>query len=255
MRGMIGKWNDMWNSSPSPKYGPHVLGPHVGLGEQHLAREVRVEACAQLLQDRVGLGQVLAGRALALDQIGHRVDPEPVDADVEPELHHLPDLFAHGRIVVVQVRLVAEEPVPVVGLRDRIPGPVRQLGVDEDDANAAVAVVGVAPDVPVAARIVRRAARLDEPGVLIRRVIQDELDDDAQSARVRLVQERLEILERAVARDGCSCSRRCHTHRRGTATDTWAGSRGSRRRATARWSSFEVSPTEIADAVAVAVGE
>ena len=21
MRGMIGKWNDMWNSSPSPKYG------------------------------------------------------------------------------------------------------------------------------------------------------------------------------------------------------------------------------------------
>ena len=177
-----------------------VLGPHVGLGQQHLAREVRVQPRAQLLEHGVGLGQVLAGRALALDEIGHGVDAEPVDAEIEPELHDLPDLLADGRVVVVQVRLVAEEPVPVVGLGDRVPGPVRELGVDEDDADAAVAIVGVAPHVPVAAGIVRRAARLDEPGVLIGGVIQDELDDDAQPARVRLLQERLEVLQRAVAR-------------------------------------------------------
>ena len=47
---------------------------------------------------------------------------------------------------------MAEEPVPVVGLGHRIPGPVRELGVDEDDADAAIAIVGVAPDVPVRAR-------------------------------------------------------------------------------------------------------
>ena len=92
---------------------------------------------------------------------------------------------------------MAEEPVPVVGLRDRIPRPVRQLGIDEDDADAAIAIVGVAPHVPVAARIVRGAARFLEPGVLIRRVVQDQLDDDAQPAGVRLVEE--------VARNPAAC--------------------------------------------------
>ncbi len=148
----------------------------------------------------VRLRQVLARCALALDQVGHRVHAKAVDAEIQPKLHDRPDRFANCRIVVVQVRLVAEEPVPVVGLRDRVPGPVRELGVEKDEANAAIAIVGLAPHVPVPTRIVRRAARFDEPRVLIRRVIQDELDDHAQPARVRLLQECLELLERAIAR-------------------------------------------------------
>ena len=139
---------------------PYVLGPPVGLGQQHLAAELGVEPLAQVLEHVVRLRQVLARGALALDQVRHRVDAEAVHAEIEPELHHPPDLFANGRIVVVQVRLVAEEAVPVVLLRHRVPRPVRQLRVAEDDADAAVAIVGVAPDVPVAARIVARAARL-----------------------------------------------------------------------------------------------
>ena len=139
-----------------------VLRPHVGFGQQHLAGEVRVEPGAQLLQHGVRLGQVLARRALALDEVGDRVHAKPVDAEIEPELHHLPDLFANRRVVVVEVGLMAEEPVPVVRLRDRIPGPVRQLGVDEDDADAAIAIVGVAPHVPVATRVVGASCALPE---------------------------------------------------------------------------------------------
>ncbi len=177
----------------------HVFGPHVGFGEQHLPGEVRVEPGAQLLEDGVRFGQVLARGALALDEIGHGVDAKAVDAEIEPELHHLPDLFAHGGVVVVEIRLMAEEPVPVVGLRHRIPRPVRELGVDEDDADAAVAIVGVAPHVPVAARIVGGAARLLKPRVLIRRVIEDQLDDHAQPEGVRVLEELGEVLQRAVA--------------------------------------------------------
>ena len=43
MRGISGKWNAMWHSSPSPKYGAHVGRPLVRLGQQHAVRVLRVE--------------------------------------------------------------------------------------------------------------------------------------------------------------------------------------------------------------------
>ena len=130
--------------------GSHLLRPHVRLGEQHPPGELRVDSAPQLPHHLVRLGQVLAGRALALDEVGHGVHPEAVHPELEPEPHHLPDLLAHRRVVVVEVGLVREEAVPVVGLRDRIPRPVRHLGVAEDDPDAAIALVAVAPDVVVA---------------------------------------------------------------------------------------------------------
>ena len=111
----------------------HVGRPLVGLGQEHLVAVVRVELAADLLDDRVALGEVLAVRPLALDQVGDRVEPHPVDPHVEPEPHHLEDGAEHPRVVVVQVGLVVEEPVPVIRLRHRVPGPVRGLGVGEDD--------------------------------------------------------------------------------------------------------------------------
>ena len=96
---------------------------------------------------------------------------------------------------------MVEEAVPVVGLRGVVPRPVRRLRVGEDDADALVLLLRVAPDVEVAlGRSGRRAPRRLEPGMLIRRVVDDELGDDADAALVRLVDEALEVLDRAVAR-------------------------------------------------------
>ncbi len=145
------------------------------------------------------LGQVLVARAFAFDEIGNRVESQPVDALVQPEVHDALDEPHHVRVVEVQVGLVAEEPVPVELLRDRVLRPVRRLGVREDDARAGVLRRIVRPHVIVALLVAdRRLARGLEPRVLIRRVIDDELGDDAQSASMRLVDERLEILARAV---------------------------------------------------------
>ena len=98
------------------------------------------------------LRQVLAVGPLALDQVGHGVAPEAVQAAIEPEAHDVEHGLLHGRGVVVEVRLVAEEPVPVVLLGHRIPRPVRLLGVGEDDAGVAIPLIGVAPHVVVAVR-------------------------------------------------------------------------------------------------------
>ena len=92
--------------------------------------------------------------------------------------------LAHRRVVEVQVGLVGVEAVPEVGLRHRVPRPVRGLEVLEDDARLAVVLGGVAPHVEVALDSPGRgAARALEPRMLVGRVVEDQLGDDAQAAR------------------------------------------------------------------------
>jgi len=91
--------------------------------------------------------------------------------------------------------------MPVELLGHRVPGPVRDLGVREDDARILVLGRVVGPYVPVPLRrAAGRGARALEPGMLVRRVVDDELRDDAETARMRLVEEPLKILDGAVLR-------------------------------------------------------
>ena len=75
----------------------HVGRPLVGLGQKHPVAVVGVELAADLLDDRVALGEVLAVRPLALDQIRDRIEPHAVDTHVEPEPHHLANGAKHLR--------------------------------------------------------------------------------------------------------------------------------------------------------------
>ena len=173
----------------------HVGGPLVGLGEQHPVGVEPVDLRADPLEVVVRLGQVLAVGALPLEEVGDGVQPETVDAEVQPEAQHLHHRVLHGRVVVVEVRLVGEEAVPVVLAADRVVGPVGRLGVDEDD-----------PGVLVAARRCRstrrsrrtarrgRAGRL-EPRVLVAGVVHHQVGDDADAALVRLVDQLDEVAE------------------------------------------------------------
>ncbi len=154
-----------------------------------------------VLDDRVRLGKVFVGRSVALAEIGNCVQAEAVDAGVEPALHDLANGADDARIVEVEIRLVREEAMPVIGLGFGVPGPVRFLGVGEDDARLRKARVGVAPDIPVArARVRRAAARAPEPGMLVGGVIDDQLGDDTQAAPLRLGDEAAEVLHRAERR-------------------------------------------------------
>ena len=87
--------------------------------------------------------------------------------------------------------------MPVVLLAHRVPGPVGRLGVDEDDARFLVELVGVGPDVEVAVRPVGVLAAGLEPRVLVAGVVHDEVDDHADVALVRLVEEVVEVLDGA----------------------------------------------------------
>ena len=176
-----------------------ILRPLVGLGEQHLARMSGIECRADLLQDVVGLGQVLVDGAFPLDQIGDGVEAKAVNPGFEPEPHDLKEFIQHCWIVEVEVRLVGIEAVPVIGAGDRVPGPVGLLRVEEDDPCLGELLVSVRPHVEIA---LRRSGRCMpgplEPGMLVRRVVDDEFDDDPDAALVSRIDESPEVIHRSV---------------------------------------------------------
>ena len=182
--------------------GARVLGPLVGFGQEHPALVMLVEIGADRLQHVMRFGQVLVVGPVAFDQIGDCIEPQPVHALVEPEVHRIQHRIHHGGVVEVQIRLVVEEAVPVELLGHRIPGPVAVMGVVEDDpglVHPLLRIVG--PDIPVPlGRALRRAAGALEPLVLIAGVVDDKLGDDLQTTPVRFGDEALEVLHRAVGR-------------------------------------------------------
>ena len=95
---------------------------------------------------------------------------------------------------------MGEEAVPVELAALDVVGPVGLLGVHEDDAGVVVAGVVVGPhvEVPVGALGVRAGGL--EPGMGIRGVVDDHVDDDADPALMGLVDQLAEVLHRSVAR-------------------------------------------------------
>ena len=178
-----------------------LLGPLVGLGEQHAVGVVGIHGGADRLEYGMGLGEVLAVRALALHEVGDGVETQPIDTHVEPVTHDVEDSLEHLRVVEVEVGLVRVEAVPIERLGLLVPGPVRLLRVEEDDAGVLVLLLRVGPDVEVARLRTRLGhARLLEPWVLVRGVIDDQLGDDADAAVVRGLDEGLEAARGAVGR-------------------------------------------------------
>ena len=107
---------------------------------------------------------------------------------------------AHRRLAPVEVRLRLQERVQIV---------LRGLGVPLPDAAAENAdpVVGrravgpgVAPEVPVAARVAAARARLAKPRMLRRRMVADPIEDHAQVALVRFLEQSIEGCEGAEPR-------------------------------------------------------
>ena len=92
---------------------------------------------------------------------------------------------------------MVEEPVPVELLALGVPRPVGGLGVDEDDPGLGPPLGVVAPHVPVGLGVGAVLAGLLEPGVLVAGVVHHHVGDDPDAPAVGLVEERLDVVERA----------------------------------------------------------
>ena len=105
------------------------------------------------------------------------VHAKAVHAAVEPEAQGVHQRRAHLGVAIVEFGLLPDELVQVI-----LPGRlVESPGGAAEEAQPVVgrAAIGgrVAPDVPVALRILAAAAALDEPGVFVGGVIGDEVNE------------------------------------------------------------------------------
>ena len=85
---------------------------HVRLGDDLDLRRHLVEHVAEELDQLVGLGEVDAGGARLLPEVGHGVHPEPVGTPLDVGQHDLQHPQQHLRVVVVQVHLVGTKRGP-----------------------------------------------------------------------------------------------------------------------------------------------
>ncbi len=186
---------------PLSEVGDRVLGPLIRLGEEHAVRVVLVDVSPEGAQLGVRRLEVLARRPFLLVKVGDGVQAQPVHSHREPVIEDVVERAPDRGVFEVEIGLVAVEAVPVMRLRDGVPGPVGVLEVLEDDPRVAIPVDGVAPDVEVAVlRSRRRVAGSLEPRVLVGRVVDDQLGDHLQTPAVSLFQEVTEVRRRSVVR-------------------------------------------------------
>ena len=152
-------------------------------------------------------GRRVVGQPVGLDHAVGDVDPEAVDAAVEPEAQDAAELLAHllVRPVEVGLRAVEEVQVPLagraVGLDDARPGRAAEDGLPVVRRLVAARAAAVAEEVAGALGAAGRGGeRRLEPFVLVRRVVGHQVDDHADAAGVRLGEHRVEVGERAESR-------------------------------------------------------
>ena len=158
-RGMTGKWNAVWHSSPSPKYLTASSGHWLASASSiRFSKRASIRARSSWRKSCVSgrFSQLVFSRSNRYGMASSRRPSTPSSSQWSSTAEHR---LADFGIVVVQVGLVVVKAVPEVGLGDRVPSPVRRLEVLEDDPGVAVLVGRVAPHVEVAVPAAGRAWR------------------------------------------------------------------------------------------------
>ncbi|MGX1251459.1 hypothetical protein RKD48_003970 [Streptomyces ambofaciens] len=166
-----------------------------GVGAGREPREGRLAAQLGVAEVAQRLGQVL-------DQRVRDVDAEAVDAPVAPEPQRGAEVGADLLVVPVQVGLLGGEEVQVpLSVGHPLPGAAAEDGLPVGGREFAVRAAALAEDVPVAGGRPRTGGQgLPEPGVAVRGVVGDEVDDHLQAQPVGLGGHRVEVVQCAQAR-------------------------------------------------------
>ena len=155
----------------------------------------------EIERPRARLAGVGRGRIVAQLRIVHReidrVHAKAVDAAIKPEAQHVQQGCLHRRVVHVELRLLLQEIVHVILAAPRVPGPGRAAEDRLPVARRAAVGLGIGPDIPGGLVGVGARAAVDEPGVLVRTVREDLVDQHLEAESVRARDQRVEILERA----------------------------------------------------------
>ena len=129
-------------------------------------------------------------------RLGNHVDDihsEAVDPLVQPPPHHGIHIFAHLRIVPVQIRLLGRENVQIILLSVFVirPGRTAEPGTP---VVWRFSIPSIPPDIIIPVWIGLRGPAFYEPFMLIRRMIHHKIHDDFDAPLMAFLQQEIKIL-------------------------------------------------------------
>src|SRR4051794_34809480 len=147
----------------------------------------------------VGLGirRVIAEKAV-LDQDRAGIDPKAIDPAVEPETHGVGHCFADVSVAPIQIRLARQKRMVVELPRGFAPLPCAAAKPAKPIVRRPAVRAGLLPNVPVGLGIVAGRAAFLEPGVLVGRVVRNEIENEPDVGIVQGIPEAFEVVHRAI---------------------------------------------------------
>jgi hypothetical protein len=139
-------------------------------------------------------------RAFAGNHKWQRVDPESVHVQLQPRFDDPRDLGLNRRIAGVEIGLMIVEAAEIIFVGLFVEGPGSLLNARKSHTQLSIRRFLLRPDVPIEVFRVFVPPRLLEPEVIDRRVIDDEVRNNANAAISGRLREFHEVAERAVAR-------------------------------------------------------
>ena len=128
-----------------------------------------------------------------LEEIIDRVEPETIDAAIQPEPQHAFHVINHRRIAVIEIRLLRQKAVHVILLAPRVPGERRAAKHRQPIARRRAIGARVDPDIPVGFGIAAVAAGLSEKRMFVGRMVQHLINDHLQPQAMRPCHQRVKI--------------------------------------------------------------
>lgn len=120
--------------------------------------------------------------------------------ETQPESHYFEDLGLHFGIRCVEVRLEFIEAVKIPGFRNLIAAPRGLLHPWKDYSCVCLRGFALRPDIPIAAGRCRITSGLLEPWVLVRGMVDDEVDQNPDATLFAAMRELNEVAQCAIAR-------------------------------------------------------
>ena len=125
-----------------------------------------------------------------------RIEPEAVDAALQPEACRVEHRVLGRLAVEVQIRLSRQEVVQIILPPPRVPFPCRAAENRQPVVGRRTVRLGIGPDIPVGLGIVARGAAFLEPRMLVGGVRNHLVDHHFQAEPVGLGDQRVEIRQR-----------------------------------------------------------
>jgi len=133
-----------------------------------------------------------------LKKAGDGVNPKASHATVKPEAHRVIHGLADLRIAPIEIGLFLVEIMVVVLIRCGIKGPCGMAEPGKPIIRGTARALSIAPDIPVTLRIRAGRAGLLEPGMLIRGVVGNVIQDDTNASFLCFADQTIEVGERPV---------------------------------------------------------